>query len=96
MDGKFLTGDSVRRLEKMPNKLQLLTAVAVMIKKVLRQFPAAPSPANLFACSPLGTGHVCMQRLHCSAGRAAAGRDAVDFPGWLVAVHTQSSHALRT
>ena len=36
MDGKFLTADSVRRLEKLPNKLQLLTAVAVMIKKVLR------------------------------------------------------------
>ena len=34
MDGKFLDGSAVRRLEKMPNKLQLLTSVAVMIKKV--------------------------------------------------------------
>jgi hypothetical protein len=36
MDGKFLDGPSVRRLEKMPNKLQLLTSVAVMIKKACR------------------------------------------------------------
>lgn len=40
MDGKFLDGSAVRRLEKMPNKLQLLTSVAVMIKK-------ARSPSHL-------------------------------------------------
>ena len=34
MDGKFLDSAAVRSLEKMPTKLQLLTSVAIAIKKV--------------------------------------------------------------
>ena len=34
MDGKFLDSSAVRSLEKMPTKLQLLTSVAIAIKKV--------------------------------------------------------------
>lgn len=34
MGGNFLTSEQVRKLEKMPTKKELITAMAVMIKKV--------------------------------------------------------------
>ena len=50
MDGKFLDSDAVRRLEKMPNKLQLLTSVAVMIKKARSPSAAWHSVAHECRC----------------------------------------------
>ncbi len=34
MSGSFLDGEQVRKLEKMPTKKELITAIAVMVKKV--------------------------------------------------------------
>ena len=47
MGGNFLTSDQVRKLEKMPTKKELITAIAVMVKKVR---PSATC-LSCFCCS---------------------------------------------
>ena len=38
MGGNFLTSEQVRKLEKLPTKKELITAIAVMVKKVRARF----------------------------------------------------------